>query len=109
MVSSIEQVRYGEQVVIQQYVDRPLLLNGYKFDLRIYVLVTSFQPLEAFVYEDGFARFSTQPYTVDASSLSNLFIHLTNSSIQKHNPQQHKCTLLQREQQKQRQAAAGGG
>ena len=37
-----------------------MVLDGYKFDLRLYVLVTSFHPLEAFVYGDGFARVSTQ-------------------------------------------------
>lgn len=39
------------QVIAQRYVKRPLLLDGYKWDLRLYVLVTSFQPLEAFIYK----------------------------------------------------------
>jgi len=64
-------------------VHRPLLLDGYKFDLRLYVCVGSFSPLEAHIYTEGFGRFSTEPYSNDATSLSNKFVHLTNSSIQK--------------------------
>lgn len=59
LVNDISQVTYGEAMVMQRYIKNPLLLNGYKFDLRIYVLVTSFNPLEAFIYKEGFGRFST--------------------------------------------------
>lgn len=45
------QVSYGDNVIIQKYVHNPLLLDGYKFDLRLYILVTSFHPLEAFIYQ----------------------------------------------------------
>ena len=34
-----------KKTIIQQYVHRPLCVNGYKFDLRVYVAVTSFLPL----------------------------------------------------------------
>ena len=76
---------YGNDAVIQRYILNPHLLDGYKYDLRIYVLVTSFNPLEAFVYDEGFVRFSTVPYSTEPEQLKNKFIHLTNSSIQKHN------------------------
>ncbi|GMF66635.1 unnamed protein product [Phytophthora fragariaefolia] len=83
LVNDLSQVIYGEQVVIQEYIAAPRLLDGFKFDLRLYVLVTSFNPLEAFLYDEGFVRLCTRPY--EDSDLSNIFVHLTNSSIQKDN------------------------
>ena len=38
-------------------------------------------PAQAFLYGEGFGRFSTEPYSLDPSSLANLYVHLTNSSI----------------------------
>jgi len=43
------------------------------------------QAIFAFVYKDGFARLSTVPFTLDPENLSNKYVHLTNSSIQRHN------------------------
>jgi hypothetical protein len=84
MLEDLSSLTYSQSTVLQKYIDNPLCLDEYKFDLRIYVVVTSFQPLEAFIYRDGFARISTVKYSTDEKSLSNLYIHLTNSSIQKH-------------------------
>ena len=53
--------------------------------MRIYVLVTSVNPLEIFLYKDGFGRFSTIPYSLDPTDKNNKYIHLTNVSIQKYN------------------------
>lgn len=39
-----------ESFVVARYLDRPLLLGGRKFDLRIYALVLSFQPLRAYLH-----------------------------------------------------------
>jgi tubulin polyglutamylase TTLL5 len=85
MINDLSQVTYGEPMVIQKYLYRPLLLGGFKFDLRIYVLITAFNPLEVFLYKEGFARLSTVPYSTKPDKLLNKYIHLTNSSIQKHN------------------------
>nr|CDS17693.1 tubulin polyglutamylase TTLL13 [Echinococcus granulosus] len=59
--------------------------NGFKFDLRLYVLVTSIVPLRVFMFKDGLARFTTQPYREPtAANVGNVFMHLTNYAIQKH-------------------------
>lgn len=43
--------------MISRYIDNPLLIDGYKFDVRIYVAVTSYDPLVAYLYEEGLTRF----------------------------------------------------
>jgi hypothetical protein len=43
-------------------VDEPLLVEKKKFDLRLYVLIKGFDPIEAFLYEEGMARFCTENY-----------------------------------------------
>ncbi|KAL5475649.1 hypothetical protein EMCRGX_G025491 [Ephydatia muelleri] len=73
-----------ETYVISQYIESPLLIGGKKFDLRLYVLVTSYRPLKAYMYRLGFCRFCTVRYSKSVTELDNMFLHLTNVSIQKH-------------------------
>lgn len=83
LVNNVSDVSYSQPIVIQKYIADPLCYMGYKFDLRVYVLVTSFSPLEAFVYREGLARFGSRKYSASLQNLHDLRIHLTNSSIQK--------------------------
>lgn len=69
--------------IVQRYIPNPLLINGFKVDLRVYVAVTSFDPLRVFIYNEGLVRFATARY--DATDLTNVFSHLTNYSVNKKN------------------------
>ncbi|KAM4692025.1 putative tubulin polyglutamylase TTLL9 [Rhinophrynus dorsalis] len=73
-----------ENYVAQRYIENPYLIGGRKFDLRVYVLVTSYIPLRAWLYRDGFARFSNTRFTL--SSIDDHYIHLTNVAVQKTAP-----------------------
>lgn len=69
-----------ESCIIQKYVTNPFLIQGLKFDLRIYVLVTSYDPLKIYVYKDGLTRFACSTYNTNDLSRHR---HLTNYSVNK--------------------------
>jgi hypothetical protein len=61
--SEIPQKNSSSNYVVSEYIANPLLLNGYKFDMRIYVVITCINPLRVYIYEEGLARFATVKYT----------------------------------------------
>ncbi|XP_055291165.1 probable tubulin polyglutamylase TTLL9 isoform X4 [Moschus berezovskii] len=76
-----------ENYVAQRYIENPYLIGGRKFDLRVYVLVMSYIPLRAWLYRDGFARFSNTRFTLN--SIDDQYVHLTNVAVQKTSPDYH--------------------
>lgn len=78
-----EQKKEAEPYVVQKYLSNPLLIGGKKFDLRLYVLVTSYNPLVVYMYRSGFARFSHTRFSMNKDDLSNAMVHLTNVAVQK--------------------------
>lgn len=79
-----------KQYVVQEYINDPLLLEGRKMDLRLYVAVTSYDPLIVYLHEDGLVRLAAETYGSEGNSSSissqqdyaaNLFRHLTNYSV----------------------------
>ena len=52
----------AEPSVVQEYLSNPLLLDGFKFDCRLYVLLTGCDPLCVFLYPDGLVRLATELY-----------------------------------------------
>ncbi len=87
LAMSPKAVKPAEDAVAQIYIARPLLIDGYKFDLRIYALVTCCDPLRVLIYREGLVRLCTTPYSApDLANAGNSFMHLTNYSLNKHNP-----------------------
>ncbi|XP_062575674.1 tubulin polyglutamylase ttll6-like isoform X9 [Saccostrea cucullata] len=80
-----KEIKPHEHMICQQYMSRPFLIDGFKFDLRIYTLVTSCDPLRIFLFKDGLARFATNKYIEPThNNVDNVFMHLTNYAINKH-------------------------
>ncbi|KAJ7308116.1 hypothetical protein JRQ81_008625 [Phrynocephalus forsythii] len=71
--------------VVQEYISKPLLIDKLKFDIRLYVLLKSLEPLEVYVAKDGLCRFCTEPYQEPTlKNLHQVFMHLTNYSLNVH-------------------------
>ena len=82
-----ESIQPGQHYVAQRYITKPFLIDGLKFDLRIYILVAGCDPLRIYIFEDGLARFATEPYIApNANNLDQVCMHLTNYAINKDNP-----------------------
>jgi len=59
-----------------------MLIDNLKFDLRIYILLYSVDPLRIYYFDEGLARFATEEYKMpNKKNLNNFFMHLTNYAI----------------------------
>ena len=74
----------SQTFIVQKYIERPLLVNDRKFDIRVWVCVT--QDLDVYFFREGYLRTSSQPYSMDSANLDDDYVHLTNNAIQKNGP-----------------------
>ncbi|MBN3303585.1 TTL11 polyglutamylase, partial [Amia calva] len=74
-----------KNAVVQEYIQKPLLIDKLKFDIRLYVLVKSLEPLEIYIAKEGLSRFCTEAYQEPSQkNLNHVFMHLTNYSLNVH-------------------------
>lgn len=81
-IKEIEENRKLKSVIIQKYMENPMLYRQRKFDLRcfmVWVIVNG--NLKVYWYEDMYLRTSSNIYNLD--DVSDVLTHLTNDAIQK--------------------------
>ena len=72
-------------LIIQKYIEAPALYNNRKFDIRIWVLFTYISHsygFEVYVFKEGHLKACSEPFNLCSS---DLYVHLTNYSVQKYN------------------------
>ncbi|XP_064292502.1 tubulin polyglutamylase ttll6-like isoform X2 [Plodia interpunctella] len=85
LTKSLKDIKPTDKLICQVYLSKPYLVDGYKFDIRVYTLITSCDPLRIFVYNEGLVRFATSRYAdPNVNNTTNVFMHLTNYALNKH-------------------------
>ncbi|KAI9336358.1 tubulin-tyrosine ligase family-domain-containing protein [Obelidium mucronatum] len=83
VVNKWKDVPQRKDIIVSKYVQNPYLIDKKKFDIRLYVVVTSFDPLRIYLFKEGIVRFAGENYSTNSSrnSIRNRYIHLTNYSV----------------------------
>lgn len=71
----------SSNLLIQKYIENPLLFKGRKFDIRVFLLVDHLMNL--YIFKEGHLKTSSEVYDINSKET---FIHITNYSLQKGNP-----------------------
>merc|ERR1712072_285673 len=74
---------YPDDFVVQEYIERPLLLAGFKFDIRCYMCIVTTSPLTVVYWPQGYCRNAMVKYSLD--DIKDVTAHLTNVAIQRKN------------------------
>ena len=82
LVEILDNCHREGQWVAQKYMENPMIIQGRKFDIRQWVLVTSWNPLTIWFWNEPYVRFPAAEY--DANNLDDRFVHLTNNSVTKY-------------------------
>ena len=77
---SLQNVKLKE-FVLTKYMTNIHLINGKKYDLRLYILISGLKPLRIYFYKEGLVRIAAEKFCLKENSLDNKFIHLTGINI----------------------------
>lgn len=69
-------------LIVQQYISNPLLYNGRKFDIRVFMMITITNgKIKGYWYQEGYVR--TSSFVWNLHEMYDKYIHLTNDAVQK--------------------------
>jgi len=68
--------------VVQKYVEKPLLIEGRKFDARVWALVD--HELNLYFFKESYLRLSSEDFNLDETQILDKYVHLTNNAVQKY-------------------------
>ena len=72
--------------LVQRYVANPLLIDGKKSHIRLYLMIASVQPLRAYLWQGGVVRFAPAAFRQADGWLDDNAIHITNTALHKDHP-----------------------
>ena len=80
MIRNLHELKISKQLIVQKYIQNPLLIHKRKFDIRAYLLVTSINgSLKGYFYDEGYLRTSSLEFSLN--NLHSRLTHLTNDAI----------------------------
>ena len=103
-LTNVENLQKQNKYFVSHYIYNPHLINGKKYDLRLYLLVTGYTPLKIYLFDNGLISFCSEKYNLNSNKLEDKFIHLNKNSKNKisenielnksvDNELEDKCTL----------------
>jgi len=79
-IENKDKIYYCSRILIQKYIEKPLLYKKRKCDIRIWVLLT--HSMKVYVFKEGHLKTCSIEYNLNSK---NPFTHITNYSFQKYN------------------------
>ncbi len=86
MIEDPDVLLTDEPLIVQHYIDRPLLVNGCKQHLRCYILITEVDPPRTWFCRDGLVRFAPAPFVREPGWLDRTDMHITNTALHAGHP-----------------------
>ena len=79
--SSVRIVK-SHKFVVQKYIEKPMLVDNRKFDVRVWVLID--QDMNLYCFKEGYIRLSSEVFSLDERTIEDKYVHLTNNAVQKY-------------------------